>query len=450
MSKRKLFGTDGIRGVANAYPMTPEMILRLGKAIAHVLSYKNGKHRIIIGKDTRLSGYMFETALTTGMVSMGVDVLLVGPMPTPAIAHLTKSLNCDVGIVLSASHNPAQDNGIKIFDKDGFKLPDAVEAVIEKLALSKEIESDNFRGESIGKAYRVDDAKGRYIEFAKSSIKSVSLKGIKIVLDCANGAAYHIAPDIFSELGADVIILNNKPDGNNINLNCGALHPELIQAKVKEVNADIGIALDGDADRVIVCDEKGALVDGDRIIVMLALDLMEKNLLNKNTAVVTDYSNLGLDKAIKAAGGKVIRTENGDRYVMEAMRKKGYNLGGEKSGHIIFGRHSTTGDGVITALQILLLIKNSNKKLSQLAKCMKEMPQVLINVDVKEKKKFEDMPSVNSKIKEIEKNLKGKGRLLLRYSGTQNICRIMIEGQDKEEIEEYAKKIANEIKKEIG
>ena len=449
---RKLFGTDGIRGIANNYPLTPEMLTKIGRAVAHYFKERNSKprHRIVIGKDTRLSGYMVEYALTSAICSSGVDVLLVGPMPTPAIAHLTKSLNCDAGIVLSASHNPAQDNGIKIFDENGFKLPDDTEEIIENYIFSEKINYEHIKGEMIGKAYRVNDACGRYIEFAKSSIKSASLNGLKVVLDCANGAAYHIAPAILSELGAKVVVLNNKPDGLNINQKCGALYPEVIQQKVREIGADIGIALDGDADRAIFCDECGSIVDGDKIMVMIALNFMKKNLLNKNTLVVTEYSNLGVDNAIASAGGKVVRVKNGDRYVAEEMRKNNYLLGGEKSGHIIFGRYSTTGDGMITALQVLNLIKSSGEKLSKLADCMKEFPQVLVNVDVKEKKLFESMPRFYSMLKKINFKLRGRGRTLVRYSGTQNTCRIMIEGEDKKEIEKYANELSEELKEEVG
>ncbi len=449
---KQLFGTDGIRGIANNYPITPEMLTKIGRAIAHYFKEKNSKprHKIVIGKDTRLSGYMVEYALTSAICSAGVDVFLVGPMPTPAIAHLTKSLNCDAGIVLSASHNPAQDNGIKIFDENGFKLPDEVEEKIESYVFSEEINHEHIKGELIGKAYRIDDARGRYIEFAKSSIKSASLRGLKVVLDCANGAAYHIAPFILLELGAEVTVLNSKPDGLNINKGCGATNPEVIQQKVREIGADIGIALDGDADRAIFCDEEGNLVDGDKIMTIVTIYFIENLRLNHNTLVVTDYSNLGVDEAVKAAGGRIVRVQNGDRYVAEEMRKNNYTIGGEKSGHIIFGRYSTTGDGVITALQVLNILKKTRKKLSELAGCIQEWPQVLFNVDVREKRRFENMPGVYAKIKDVEARLQGKGRLLLRYSGTQNVCRIMIEGQDKEEITHMATEIKDEILKEVG
>jgi len=447
----KLFGTDGIRGVANIYPMTPEMVLNVGKATAHVFKEKCGKKKpeFVIGKDTRLSGYMMENALAAGIVSVGADVLLVGPMPTPAIAHLTKSLNADAGIVLSASHNPAEDNGIKIFSGDGYKLPDDVEDEIEKYVLSEKIRTEHVKGGLIGKAHRVDNAKGRYIEFVKASVKSMSLKGLKIVLDCANGAAYNTAPHILSELGAEVIVLNDRPDGLNINLDCGALHPEMMIEVVKKEKTDIGIALDGDADRVIVCDEKGRSVDGDHIIAICAIDMKEKGALRKNSVVVTIMANKGFDIAMEKARIKVVKTKVGDRYVVDEMRKKGYVLGGEQSGHIIFSDYTTTGDGMVSALQLLRVMKERGAKLSKLAECMKSLPQVLVNVEVKEKKDINKL-KVNEKIKSAESKLGEKGRVLVRYSGTENLCRIMIEGENKREIHKVANDIAKAMKKEIG
>jgi len=377
----KLFGTDGIRGVANAYPMTPEVVLDVGKAVAYVFKEKCGKEKpkFVIGKDTRLSGYMLENALISGIVSVGADVLLVGPMPTPAIAHLTKSLNADAGIVLSASHNPAEDNGIKIFSEDGYKLPDNVEDEIEKHVLSGTVKTEHIKGGLIGKVHRIDDARGRYIEFAKASVNSMSLKGLKIVLDCANGAAYNTAPHILSELGAEVVVLNDKPDGLNINLDCGALHPEKMMEIVKKGKADIGIALDGDADRVIVCDEKGRNVDGDHIIAICAINMKENGTLKKNHVVVTIMANKGFDIAMEKKGIKAVKTKVGDRYVVDEMRKKGYVLGGEQSGHIIFSNYTTTGDGIVSALQLLKVIKERREKLSKLAACMTPLPQVLVN-----------------------------------------------------------------------
>lgn len=447
----KLFGTDGIRGVANRYPMTPEMALNIGKATAHVFKETCGKKhcKIVIGKDTRLSGYMLENALTAGIISGGVDVLLVDTLPTPAIAHLTQSLNADAGIVLSASHNPAEDNGIKIFRGDGFKLPDTVEVEIENYVLSEKVDTEHITGGMIGRAYRIDDVKGRYIEFAKSTVESMSLKGLKIVLDCAHGAAYNTAPQIFRELGAEVVVLNNRPDGMNINLECGALHPEKMIDVVKKEKADIGIALDGDADRVIVCDEKGRDVDGDHIIAISALYMKEKGFLDKNSVVTTIMANKGFDIAMEEKGIHVIKTKVGDRYVVDEMKKNGCVLGGEQSGHIIFLKYTTTGDGIVSALQLLRIIKEKNEKLSNLAQCMFALPQILVNIEVKEKRDLNTLHA-GKKIAEAENILGKMGRVLVRYSGTQNVCRIMIEGEDKHEIKKMADDIADAIKMEIG
>ena len=447
---RKIFGTDGIRGIANNYPLTPELVVKIGKAIAHVFSKKhNRKIKIVIGKDTRLSGYMIENALTSGIVSMGSDVLLVGPLPTPAIAHLTKSLNCDIGIVLTASHNPADDNGIKVFGSDGYKLYDEEEEEVERYVFSENISTDHIKGNKIGKAYRIDDARGRYIEYVKATINNNSLEGLRMVIDCANGAAYAVAPDIFSELGAEVIVLNNKPDGLNINYECGALHPEVIQQKISEVKADIGVAFDGDADRVVCCDEKGNPVDGDQILTMFALNMIKKNKLNDNALVITDYSNLAVDETIRKAGGNVIRTQNGDRYVVEEMRKQGYNFGGEKSGHLIFGDYSTTGDGIISALQVVNIMNETKKPLSELCFCFTPYPQITRNLEVREKIPFENIPQVQNIITEINSKLGNEGRTLVRYSGTEPVCRIMIEGKNLQEIENYAMQIEEAIKNSL-
>ena len=443
---KKLFGTDGVRGKANIYPMNAETALRLGKAAAAVFMNGKKRHKIVIGKDTRISCYMIENALTSGILSMGVDVLLVGPMPTPAIAHLTKSFAADAGIVISASHNPAEDNGIKFFDSNGFKLSDEIEEKIEKIAFS-EIKTDHIIGELVGRAKRIDDAQGRYIEFAKSSVDNISLKGIKIVLDCANGAAYKVSPLIFEELGAQVVTINNTPNGLNINDHCGALYPEQMKKFVVQYGADIGIALDGDADRVIMVDENANDVDGDQIMALCALNLIRDKKLKDNTIVVTEYSNLGLDKAIKNANGKVIRVMNGDRYVVEEMRKHKYNFGGEQSGHIVFLDYTTTGDGTISALQVLRIMKKTGKKLSELAKCITKFPQLMVNVKVRKKIDFEKMPRVMEKINKAKEKLKNNGRVIVRYSGTQNLARIMAEGINKKEIRRYAKEIADEIKK---
>ncbi len=447
----KLFGTDGIRGIANRFPMTPEVVLNIGKATAHVFREKYGKERpkLVIGRDTRLSGCMIEKALTSGILSTGADAFLVGHMPTPAIAHLTKSLNLDAGIVISASHNPAADNGIKIFRGDGYKLPDTVEEEIERYVLSEEIKTEDITGSFIGNAYSVDDAKGRYIEFAKSSVKGLSLAGFKIVLDCANGAAYNTAPQIFRELGAEVVVLNDKPDGLNINLNCGALHPENMIGVIKKEKADIGIALDGDADRVIVCDEKGNNVDGDHIIAICAIYLKEKGALIKNCVVTTIMTNKGFDIAMDKKNIHVFKTKVGDRYVIDEMRKQGYVLGGEQSGHIIFSDYTTTGDGIISSLQLLRIMKEKGEKLSNLKTCMESLPQVLINVKVKEKRDIDTL-EVKKLIRKTEEKLGKKGRVLVRYSGTENLCRVMIEGEQKKEIQKMANDIVHGLRKEIG
>ncbi|MFH1275836.1 MAG: phosphoglucosamine mutase [Candidatus Woesearchaeota archaeon] len=445
---RKLFGTDGIRGKANTYPMTVEVALKIGQAAGLVFNNGHRKSKIIIGKDTRLSGYMIESALAAGLLSVGADVYFIGPMPTPAIAQITRSFAADAGIVISASHNSYEDNGIKFFDGNGFKLPDEVEEKIE-LLFDSEINTEEISGDLIGKAHRIGDARGRYIEFAKSSINSMSLKGLRIILDCANGSTYHITKYILMELGAYVILRNVNPDGKNINESCGALHPELLKEDLLREHADVAIALDGDGDRLIMLDEKGNVIDGDHILMIAALDMMAENKLKKNTVVVTHYSNLGLTKAIENAGGKVVKVKTGDRYVLEEMVKEGYNLGGEQSGHIIFLDETTTGDGTIAALQILKVMKKTKKKLSELASTMEKFPQVHLKVNVAERKELHELPNVSAKIIEIEDKLGGFGRVLVRPSGTENLLRIMVEGSDEGIIQSYAEEIAEEVRKEI-
>ena len=443
---RKLFGTDGIRGVANVHPMTTEIAMQLGRAVAHIFKNKKGRHRILIGKDTRVSGYMLETALASGICSMGVDVLLVGPMPTPGIAFLTTDMRADAGIVISASHNPFQDNGMKIFCRDGFKLPDEKEGEIERLIFSKEIDSLRPTATDVGKAFRIDDAAGRYIVFLKKTFRrDLTLDGYKIVLDCAHGAAYKIAPHVFTELGAEVYPLGIEPDGVNINLDCGALYPEKLSQKVKEKGADIGIALDGDADRVIFVDERGTEVDGDHIMAMCAVDLSRENRLNKNTVVATVMSNIGLELALKKEGINLVRSQVGDRYILEEMRHHGYNFGGEQSGHIIFFDLNTTGDGILCALQVLAAMKKNNKTLSQLSAVMQKFPQVIENVEVTHKKDLQSVPEIRKAIAGAEEMLLGKGRILVRYSGTQSLCRVMVEGQDEDAIQGIARTVAQVI-----
>jgi phosphoglucosamine mutase len=448
---KKLFGTDGVRGVANVYPMTTEMAMQIGRAAAYIFKDGHKRHRIVIGKDTRLSGYMLENALSAGINSMGVDVLLVGPLPTPGIANITSSMRADAGVVISASHNPFQDNGIKFFSRDGFKLPDEMELRIEELIFSKKIDSLRPTATEVGKAYRIDDAIGRYVVFLKSTFpKELDLAGLKIVLDCANGAAYKVAPAVFEELGAEVVTVGVKPNGTNINAGCGSLHPEVISKAVREHNADLGIALDGDADRVIFVDEHGNEVDGDRIMAICAIDLMKQKKLRKNTVVATVMSNMGLDIAIKKAGGKVIKTAVGDRYVVEEMRRCGYNLGGEQSGHMIFLDHNTTGDGTLTALQVLAVMGRLGRSLSELAQVMTPLPQVLVNVRVAEKRDIMTIPEIAALVRDIEEKVQDEGRILIRYSGTEPLLRIMIEGRDSDQITGWAQEIAGNVERCIG
>jgi phosphoglucosamine mutase len=448
---KKLFGTDGVRGVANQDPMTSEMALRIGRAAAHIFRDTPRRHRIVIGKDTRLSGYMIESALTAGLCSMGMDVLLVGPVPTPGIAFLTRSLRADAGVVISASHNPYEDNGIKFFGRDGFKLPDEVEKKIEDLIFTGAIDGIRPTASEIGKAYRIDDAIGRYNEFVKSSIpRGMDFSGMRLVVDSANGAAYKIGPRILTELGADVISLYDHPSGMNINQGCGSLYPEVISRATVANNARIGIAFDGDADRTILCDEHGTVVDGDAVMAICALHMMKEGRLKQNTLVSTVMSNLGLELAMQKAGGRLVRAAVGDRYVMEKMIEGGYNLGGEQSGHIIFLDHNTTGDGLISALQILSIMKLTGRPLSELASCMKTYPQILVNVKVKERRDLASIPEITERITEIEKHLNGKGRLLLRYSGTEPKVRVMIEGEDQEKIKELAEDLAGIIMQKLG
>ena len=448
---RKLFGTDGVRGVANVEPMTSETAMKLGRAAAHIFKNKEGRHRIVIGKDTRLSGYMIETALASGICSMGADVLLVGPLPTPGISFITSSMRADAGVVISASHNPYQDNGIKFFSRDGFKLPDSLEKKMEELIICEELHKLRPTANEVGKAYRVEDAIGRYIVFLKNTFpKEMDLEGLKIVLDCANGAGYKVAPAVLSELGAQVITLGVSPNGSNINDGCGSLHTEELCATVKKTGANIGISLDGDADRVIMCDENGMEVDGDTIMGICAIDLMKKEKLKKNTLVTTIMSNIGLDIAMKDAGVNLVKTDVGDRYVVKEMLKGGFNVGGEQSGHIVFLDHNTTGDGTLAALQLLSVLKDQGKPLSELAKVVTRYPQTLVNVRVKEKKFQDDIPRFSDAASEIESKLAGKGRILIRYSGTEPIMRIMIEGEDESAIRQMADSLAHIVKEEIG
>ncbi|PCJ18790.1 MAG: phosphoglucosamine mutase [Candidatus Cloacimonadota bacterium] len=450
---KKLFGTDGIRGKANVEPMTVETMVKVGRAAAYVLSnnLENTKHPIVIGKDTRISGYMLESALVSGICSMGMDVLLTGPLPTPGVAFITRSLRATAGVMISASHNAYYDNGIKFFQTNGFKLPDSTEEEIERLVASGELDSIRPTAKKVGKAYRMDTAVGRYMEFAKSSFpKGMTLDGLKIVVDCANGAAYKVGPGVLRELGAEVIVIGAKPDGTNINDEYGALHPEKMRVEVIKNNADIGIALDGDADRAIFSDENGNEVDGDLIMGLIAVQAKKEGILKNNTLVTTIMSNLGLDLAMKKHGIDVVKTAVGDRHVVEEMRKNDFCIGGEQSGHMVFLEHNTTGDGLVSALQVLATMVKTKSKLSKLSSVVIKLPQVLKNVNISEKKPLEELPTVIEKIAEVEEKLNGKGRVLVRYSGTENLLRVMLEGEDEVKINIWATDICNEIKKEIG
>jgi phosphoglucosamine mutase len=447
-----LFGTDGVRGTANVHPMTAEMALALGQAIAHVFrSRGGGTQRILIGKDTRLSGYMFEDALAAGVSSMGADVIQVGPMPTPAMAFLTVDMRCKAGVMISASHNPYQDNGIKFFGHDGFKLPDELERRIEELIGSGELASHRAGPDEIGRATRIEDAAGRYIVFLKKTFPvEHSLEGIRVVLDCANGAAYKVGPTMLHELGAEVFPVGIEPNGRNINKDCGSLYPEKLAAKVRELRADAGIAVDGDADRCVMVDELGEVIDGDATLALCARDMAERGVLKGGAVVATIMSNLGLERALERQGIRLVRTKVGDRYVVEEMRSGGYNLGGEQSGHIIFLDHNTTGDGLLTGLQALAILRRKNKPLSELLGDVERFPQVLLNVTVAEKRPIESMPVVCDAIKKVEAELAGKGRVLIRYSGTEPKIRVMVEGEDEARVQEYARDLADLMKRALG
>ncbi|HEX3904489.1 MAG TPA: phosphoglucosamine mutase [Polyangia bacterium] len=450
---RHLFGTDGIRGVANRDPMTAEMALRLGQAVAQRFRHEDRPGRIVIGKDTRLSGYMLESAMQAGIVSAGADVMLVGPLPTPGIAFITWSMRADAGVVISASHNPYQDNGIKIFAADGFKLPDEIEADIERRMEIIGAGNDSARAapDAIGKAVRIDDAVGRYVQFLKQTFpKERTLDGIKVVVDCSNGAAYQVAPQVFQELGAEVIELNVWPDGRNINYGCGALHPEAMAEEVRQSGAALGVALDGDADRLILADEKGNIIDGDQVMAILGTRMLEQRQLPEQTVVATVMSNLGLERALTAKGGKLLRTAVGDRYVVEAMRERGLSLGGEQSGHIIFLDHATTGDGMVAALRVLDVMVSEGKPLSELARAMTRYPQVLLNFTVGKKRPFEEMPAVEKVIAAVERKLGADGRVVVRYSGTESKARVMIEGTDEAGIRAQAEEIASVLQRELA
>lgn len=450
-TERVLFGTDGVRGVANVYPMTPELALRLGKAIAVVArSQRREPPRVVIGKDTRLSGYMLETALASGICAMGGTVMLSGPIPTPAVANLTHSMRADAGVVISASHNPYEDNGIKLFGPDGYKLADQAEREIEQLLDDARLDTDGATGAAIGRAERIDSADGRYIVYAKNTFpKNLALHGLKIVVDAAHGAAYRVAPDVFHELGATVHCIGCSPDGMNINDHCGALYPESVAQEVIRRGADIGIALDGDADRLIVVDERGQVVDGDSVMAMCALSLLAERRLQHNTLVATVMSNMGLEHALACAGGRVIRTQVGDRYVVEEMRQHGYNFGGEQSGHLIFSEHATTGDGIVAALQVLAVMVQKQTAMSELAAVMTRVPQVLKNAKFEVKRPLTDMPRLLQVQMAVEQQLGRDGRVLVRWSGTEPKLRVMLEGPDPQLLDCYASELIDAARKDL-
>ena len=457
-SGKKIFGTDGVRGVANVEPVTAETALKLGRAAAHVFTQLNprtipegARPKIVLGKDTRLSGYMLENALVAGITSLGVDVLIIGPLPTPGVAYITRALRADAGIVLSASHNSYEDNGIKFFRHDGYKLDDQVEQKIEQLVFAGEVDSIRPTAGKIGRAARIDDALGRYVEFAKASFsRGMSLEEMRVAVDVANGAAYKSTPCVLRELGAEVIIAHNEPNGMNINAQCGSTHPQEIQRLVKENGADVGITHDGDADRVLLCDENGEIVDGDEILAIASVDLLRAGRLEQNTLVATVMSNFGLDETLAAHGGKVVRTKVGDRYVIEEMISRKLNLGGEQSGHIIFRDFTTTGDGIISALQILRIMHKTGQPLSKLKTCLKKYPQAQRNLVVKAKPPIEELREVVKLRDEVERELAGQGRVLLRYSGTEPKIRLLIEGRELDKIDKQANRIANAIQNAIG
>ena len=455
---KRIFGTDGVRGTANIEPVAAETALRLGRAAGNVFktlapqAHDRMRHRIVLGKDTRLSGYMLENALSSGILSMGVDVLFIGPLPTPGVAYVTRSLRADAGLVITASHNLYADNGIKFFRADGYKLDDKIEDRIEHLVFSGEIETIRPTADAIGKAVRIDDALGRYIEYAKASFpRGLTLEGMRVVVDCAHGAAYRSTPSVLLELGADVVVYGDRPDGMNINRNCGSMHPQNLCRKVVEHQAHLGIAHDGDADRVLLCDEMGALIDGDDILAMAGLDMLARGTLAGKTLVSTIMSNAGLEAVITEAGGRVVRTAVGDKNVIDEMLRNGLNLGGEQSGHLIFRDYSSTGDGLVSALQILRIMKERDKPLSQLARCWTRFPQLVTNVRVREKIPFEDLDGLARLVAEAETALKAQGgRLLLRYSGTEPKARLLLEGRDAAALEVWSKRIGDVIQAQIG
>lgn len=450
MDKRKLFGTDGIRGKSNAYPLDSQTVVKIGQACAVRIKNGSSKPLFVIGRDTRRSGYIIEAAFVSGLCSMGADAVLLGVVPTPAVAMLTKSLGANAGVVITASHNPAEDNGIKLFSEKGIKLPDQIELEIEKLIFENNFDTKSITAEMAGTVQVCDETTSKYLDFVRNMLDGSNLSGLKIVLDCANGAACYLAQDIFEKLGANVTTIHNQPNGININSACGAMHPENLAHEVIKTGADIGMAFDGDADRLIVVDQLGNIIDGDAVMYLLAIDHNNNGKLAKQTLVVTDYSNLALDFKLKEKGIQTVRVENGDRYVIQEMLREGYSVGGEKSGHIILGNYNTTGDGIVSAVYLASILKKSGKELSKLISELKLFPQVLDNIEVCEKKPLEQIPEYSRLKKQIEQDLGSEGRLFVRYSGTQNLCRVMLEGKDLDTINSYKTQVVDVINAAVG
>lgn len=448
---RQYFGTDGLRGTANVHPMTCEVALALGRAVAHQAKHGDHRHRIVIGKDTRLSGYMIEMAFASGVCSMGVDALLLGPLPTPAVAFITRNMRADAGVMISASHNPFEDNGVKIFARDGFKLPDQKELELEAFMTCGSVEAIRPTKHEVGKAFRIDDALGRYIVQLKSAVPShIDLEGLKVVVDCANGAAYKVAPMVLEELGADVIAIGNTPSGRNINEGCGALYPERLAELVTQNGADLGVALDGDADRLVVVDHLGDVVHGDCLLALTAQSMMQDGTLRGNTMVTTIMSNLALDKAVEGFGGKVVRTQVGDRYVVEAMRKGGFRFGGEQSGHLVYLDHASTGDGMVGALKLMTMMKQNGKTLRDLKMVFDPFPQSLVSIPVRLKTPIGQLTGVSKLIAQVEAQLGKNGRVMVRYSGTEPKARVLVEGPDQGQVTSFANEIAEAMRSVLG
>ena len=448
--QKPIFGTDGVRGRANLYPMSPDVVLRLGQAIGSYFKDKTTSPKILVGKDTRKSGYMLEQSLCSGILSVGADALFLGPLPTPGVAYLTRGMRASAGIVISASHNPYYDNGIKIFDRDGYKLPNTVEEIIDQKAHSDSLQVELPINEDIGVAKRIDDASGQYAVFLKEQFsKHLSLEGLRIVIDCANGAAYKVAPKVFRELGAEIFLLGNQPNGTNINDRCGALFPEKLRAEVRLYKADIGIALDGDADRLVMIDDAGEYVDGDAILGICAKHMLTTGTLHANTLVATVVSNMGLEQELQACGGRLVRVPVGDRHVVEEMRRGGFTLGGEKSGHIIHQGCATTGDGILSALKVIEIALIKQKPISVLKKEIALCPQIQTSVEVDNKIPFGQLADFQKLLRAMQTKLGKDGRILCRYSGTEEKARIMLEGEDKTQIEQMGNELSTALTDDI-